>query len=184
MALLFIRVVPIFTLICCCIGALLFPYVEMTGSVVSSNKFVMLHVCLVVLGCACLILSSVVGIGLLLKEFLLQRRKFFSILYYLPVMTLLDKIHYLFVYCGLIFSISGVCVGLWLSIRSGFYLTVFDKNVFNTMTAFSIYIVVVLSHIFYGQRGANIAWLSLVGGAMLVASLLLVKPLGDSFHVY
>lgn len=165
-------------------SSVLFHYVEFASEVTSPNILLILHVCVLLVGSACLILSSTVSVGLLLKESFLRRKRFVSILRLLPAVTALDTLHYLFIGCGLMFMACGVLAGVGLGVMNGVSFGCFEPSVVNTTLILSVYMVVGSARVFHGWRGTRAAWLSLVGGAVLLISLLLVHPLGSSFHVY
>jgi ABC-type uncharacterized transport system permease subunit len=162
-------------------GGLLFHLDRNSEGSALGSPLLSFHLVTSVLGLVLLGLTFVVGIGILVKEFLLKKHRFPVMLQNLPSLSRLENMSVLATMTGFWLMLVGVISGGVAARQLGLEDLVYNPKVALSVLSLGVYVVLILARKFWGLRGRRAAWLTVAGFCSLLLAFVAV---GRGFSVY
>lgn len=144
------------------------------GETVGQTFWAVLHIGLVFVAYATFAFAAVIGFMYILQSHYLKKKEMGELYGKLPPLDILDRLNYGALLAGLVFLSIGLLLGfLWLASLperpEGS-----DPKIVVALVTWGAYLAVILLRATSLVRGKKVAWLSIAGIAVIVASFLLV----------
>ncbi len=144
------------------------------GEGVGQSFWAALHIGLVFVAYASFAFAAVLGFMYILHSHFLKRKETGELCGKLPPLDLLDRLNYLALLAGFVFLSAGLVLGfLWLATLPEKPEGV-DPKIIGSMVVWGAYAVLFVMRATSLIRGKKVAWLSILGIAVIVLSFLFV----------
>ncbi len=141
-----------------------------------------IHAGLIMLAYSAFFISFGAGVMYIIQERELRNKRFGTVFYKLPSLETCDSISFKSVAVGFILLTLGVAAGIaWSHARDGVYWHGEPIELFSVVT-WIIYLIIIQSRLSAGWGGRNAAFATIIGFALVLASLAGLRYL-DTLHV-
>ncbi|MCB0358357.1 MAG: cytochrome c biogenesis protein CcsA [Bdellovibrionales bacterium] len=166
------------------IASVVFHFGGQVQEIAADPKLVIFHLAACLLATVLLSFTFVFSLGVIAKEFSLKRSRLPRMLQRLPSLDRLERFSTMTLTVGFWLMLVGVITGVLLALSTNVDAPFSDPRVWWSMLTLAVYAVLLLFRSTRGLRGAQAAWLAVLGFATVALSLLGVTLWGDTFHVY